>query len=70
MVDAHDQPGDPKKAGKLIVETVNSGVMPKRLALGSDAVRIIETEYADRLSELKMWSEISRKTDYDAEENE
>lgn len=36
MVNNHDQKGDPDKAGKLIVELVSSGNLPKRLSLGSE----------------------------------
>lgn len=64
VTNLHDQPGDPDKAGRLIVETVNGETLPKRLALGSDAVRIIRAEYEDRLAELNRWSEVSSRTDF------
>ena len=50
MVNNHDQKGDPDKDGKLIVELVSSGDLPKRLPLGSDAVRIIRDELKSRLA--------------------
>ncbi|WP_278245920.1 hypothetical protein [Clostridium sp. DL-VIII] len=39
---------------------VEKGKLPKRLALGSDAVKIIKDEYEERLVELQEWSNISR----------
>lgn len=61
----HDQPGDPKRAGELIVKMVQNGTLPKRLPLGSDAVRIIRTVLQDRLDELKEVESFSIQTDYE-----
>lgn len=60
----HDQPGDPKRAGELIVKMVQNGTLPKRLPLGSDAIRIIRTVFQDRLDELKEVEPFSIQTDY------
>ena len=54
---------DPK-AGKLIVELVSSGKLPKRLPLGSDAVRIIRDELKSRLAEVEETESYSVTTDY------
>lgn len=64
MVNHHDQPGDPEKAGKLIVKIVHEGSLPKRLPLGSDAVKIIHTELERRLDELEIVKGFSVQTDY------
>lgn len=64
MQDNHDQPGDPDKAGVLIVKVVQGGKLPKRLPLGSDAVRIIRTELQRRLAELKEVEGLSVQTDF------
>ena len=64
MVNNHDQKGDPDKAGKLIVELVSSGNLPKRLPLGSDAVRIIRDELKSRLAEVEKTESYSITTDY------
>lgn len=64
MVNNHDQKGDPDKAGKLIVELVSSGNLPKRLTLGSDAVRIIRDELKSRLAEVEKTESYSITTDY------
>lgn len=63
MKNHHDQKGNPEKAGQLLVELIHSGKYPKRLPLGSDAVRIIETELRDRLAEMEAWKAESIKTD-------
>lgn len=64
MVNNHDQKGDSDKAGKLIVELVSSGNLPKRLPLGSDAVRIIRDELKSRLAEVEKTESYSITTDY------
>ncbi len=64
MVNHYNQPGDPDDAGKIIVDMVEKEKLPKRLALGSDAVKIIRDEYEERLIELQEWSNISRQSDY------
>lgn len=64
-VNLHNQPGDPYRAGKVIVDMINSEKIPERLALGSDAVKVISTELERRLSEVKRLSEISSQSDYE-----
>ena len=64
MVDNHDQKGDPDKAGEQIVELVLSGNLPRRLPLGSDAVRIIRDELKSRLTEVDEMESRSVRTDY------
>lgn len=63
MSENHDQPGNPQKAGQLIVRLVQTGKLPKRLPLGSDAVKIIESELKRRLDELETVKEFSIRTD-------
>lgn len=60
-----NQLGDPTKAGEVIVETILSEEMPKRLLLGSDALQIAQDVWKDRLKESEKWKNISLKTDYD-----
>ena len=64
IVDNQDQPGDPDKAGEVIYETMKKENLPKRLLLGSDAVKIVSAEMKERLQELEDWSAISKQTDY------
>lgn len=63
-INLHNQPGDPYRAGKVIVDMVNSGKLPERLPLGSDAVEVICAELERRLSEVKQLSEVSSQSDY------
>ena len=64
MVNKHDQMGDPEAAGRVLVEVVQSGKMPKRLPLGSDCVKIIREELQQRLAELEEWAQVSARTDF------
>ena len=64
MQDKHDQMGDPEAAGRVLVEVVESGKMPRRLPLGSDCVRIIREELTQRLQELEEWADVSARTDF------
>lgn len=64
IVDNQDQPGDPDKAGEVIYETIQKETIPKRLLLGSDAVKIVSAEMKERLQEIEDWSDVSTQTDY------
>lgn len=64
MVNHHDQPGDPDKAGTLLVRLVQQGTLPKRLPLGSDAIKIIRSELQRRLAEVDEVEHLSIQTDY------
>lgn len=63
-VNLHNQPGDPYRAGKVIMDIVSSGNLP----LGSDAVEVISTELERRISEVKRLSEVSSQSDYRQED--
>ena len=65
VVNKGNQPGDPAKAGKVIVAQVHSGkALPVRLLLGSDAVKVVRTEMEGRIAEIDAWAEISAQTDF------
>ncbi len=64
VVNLHNQPGDPDKAGRVIVQAIEKENYPNRLLLGSDAVRIVSAELASRLEEIEKWKEVSVKTDF------
>lgn len=65
MNDRHDQPGDPTRAGKVIVRVVNKDSIPKRLPLGSDAIDILKNDYESRLLEMDTWKEESISSDFE-----
>ena len=60
------QPGDPDRAGRLIVEVVGLDEPPRRLLLGSDAVALAEAAEQRRAAELERWAERSASTDFAA----
>lgn len=58
-------PGDPHKMAKAIIQRVDEGNGPLRLALGSDAYEEIKVTLASRLAELEAQKELSYSTDVD-----
>lgn len=66
-----NQPGDPVKGAAVIIEALTltgraSGKkLPLRLALGSDAVKIIAGVQAREAEELKEWADIVKTTDHE-----
>ncbi|MBR1660551.1 MAG: SDR family NAD(P)-dependent oxidoreductase [Oscillospiraceae bacterium] len=65
VVNKGNQPGDPSKAGKVIVAQVSSGkALPVRLLLGSDAVKVVRGEMESRIAEIDAWADVSAQTDF------
>lgn len=58
------QPGDPTRAGQVIVKLASLDQPPFRLPLGSDALKIIEQADLAKLEELERWRELSASTDF------
>lgn len=63
-INAKQQPGDPNKAGDVLIDVIESDNYPFRLLLGSDAIKAVTTEYEHRLQEIKEWEKESIKTDF------
>jgi NAD(P)-dependent dehydrogenase (short-subunit alcohol dehydrogenase family) len=61
--------GDPDKAAKVIIDTVNKPEPPLHLLLGSEAVAIVKHSEAAKLRELERWEKVSLSTDSDDAEN-
>lgn len=61
--------GDPDKAAKVIIETVNNPDPPLHLLLGSEAIAIVKHSEAAKLRELEKWEKVSLSTDSDDAEN-
>lgn len=59
-----NQPGDPARAADVIVSIASMSEPPFRLALGSDAVRIIEQADRQRLADLEERRALSISTDF------
>lgn len=58
------QPGDPKRAASLIVQTLTKAELPQRLLLGSDAVNIVSKALNNQLEEIAAWASASATTDF------
>lgn len=63
--DQRNQPGDPEKAGKILLQVIESGKIPFRLLLGKQAVDFAQKEYSGRMEEIEMWKNISETTDFE-----
>ncbi|MFI7171294.1 oxidoreductase [Rhodococcoides fascians] len=59
------QPGDPNRAARVIISTLQGDELPFRLLLGSDAVDIVRREYAERIAEIDQWAHVSVTTDFE-----
>ena len=63
------QPGDPDRAARVIIDTVEADEAPFRLLLGSDAVQIVRDELQGRIDEIDAWADVSRTTDFTQEDD-
>ena len=61
----HNQAGDPIKAGKVIVEVVNSDNLPEILTLGKAAVTAVKSTLEAKIAELANWAEVSASVDFE-----
>jgi NAD(P)-dependent dehydrogenase (short-subunit alcohol dehydrogenase family) len=57
-------PGDPERAARAILDTVDLDEPPLRLLLGSDALAAAERSSAERAAEAAHWAGVSRSTDF------
>jgi NAD(P)-dependent dehydrogenase (short-subunit alcohol dehydrogenase family) len=62
------QPGDPDKAAAAMIQVVESDNPPLRLALGADAVAVIEEKLKSVQAELDAWRQVSVNTAFDGVE--
>lgn len=61
---SHNQPGDPDRAGEIIVSLTDQENPPSRLILGSDAVRVVSETLKKNSEELEKWKELSIQSDF------
>jgi NAD(P)-dependent dehydrogenase (short-subunit alcohol dehydrogenase family) len=59
------QPGDPAKAGKAIVELLTSTEPPLHLLLGSDAFDFVQKELDALRVEFSNWESLTRSTNFE-----
>jgi NAD(P)-dependent dehydrogenase (short-subunit alcohol dehydrogenase family) len=58
------QPGDPLKAAQAIIQAVESPHPPMRLALGTDAINLIQEKLEWVKTDLYAWQPVTISTDY------
>lgn len=58
------QPGNPAKAAQSIIQAVESPEPPMRLALGSDAMSLIQDKLESVKTDLDTWQQVTVSTDY------
>ena len=59
------QPGDPEKLAKAVINTVVKENPPLHLIMGSDAYERVTEYYQSQLLELEKWKEISFSTNFE-----
>lgn len=59
------QPGDPSKAGKVIVDFLSVPNPPAHLLLGPDASDYVKKEMEALRSEFAQWEDVTRSTNFD-----
>jgi short-subunit dehydrogenase len=58
------QPGNPAKAAQAIIQAIESTNPPMRLALGSDALSLIQDKLESVKTSLDSWQQVTVSTDY------
>ncbi len=58
------QPGDPDRAARVLIETVEGSILPVRLLLGSDAIKIVGAEVEAQRTEISDLKAVSMSTDF------
>lgn len=61
----HNQPGDPDRAGEVIVQVVNGDKHPEILTLGASGVDAVKATLQAKIKELDEWREVSALCDYE-----
>jgi NAD(P)-dependent dehydrogenase (short-subunit alcohol dehydrogenase family) len=61
-----EQPGDPAKAVRAIIEALDADEPPLRLVLGADAIGNIESRWRSLAEELDAWRAVGEATALDA----
>ncbi|OBF41005.1 short-chain dehydrogenase/reductase [Mycobacterium sp. ACS1612] len=59
-----NEPGDPARAARIIIDVVETPEPPRRLLLGSDAVELALASGAQRDEEARKWAAVSRSADF------
>lgn len=62
----HEQPGDPEKLARVLVDFAKAPDPPVHLPLGNDTVATIEAKHASHGAILAKWRAASVSTDFTA----
>ncbi len=65
FTNAHNQAGDPDKAGEVIVKVLNMDKQPEILTLTKSGVDAVIATLKDKIAELEAWRDISAQCDFD-----
>jgi NAD(P)-dependent dehydrogenase (short-subunit alcohol dehydrogenase family) len=60
-----NQPGDPKKAARAILEVIASDTPPVHLLLGADASRLVHEKLDTLRASFEKWAHVTHSTDFD-----
>jgi NAD(P)-dependent dehydrogenase (short-subunit alcohol dehydrogenase family) len=61
-----EEPGDPVRAARIIVDVIAMDEPPRRLLLGAGAVTMAQESAKRRADEIEKWAELSRSADFPA----
>jgi NAD(P)-dependent dehydrogenase (short-subunit alcohol dehydrogenase family) len=61
---SHNQPGDPSKLARVLLELADAPNPPVRMPLGSDTVAAIEAKLASDAAIVAAWREVAVSTDF------
>jgi hypothetical protein len=59
-----NQPGDPKKAVKLMIDLVKGETVPLRLPIGRDTGEAVKTTCEEMLKAMEEWKDVIDSTDF------
>jgi NAD(P)-dependent dehydrogenase (short-subunit alcohol dehydrogenase family) len=62
-----NEPGDPARAAKALIDVADSDDPPLRLLLGSDALKLASQDEQTRRDETAKWEHVTLSTDYPAQ---
>jgi hypothetical protein len=58
------QPGDPKKAVRLMIDLVKGETVPLRLPIGRDTREAVKTTCKEMLKAMEEWKDVIDSTDF------
>ena len=65
LTDPATAPGDPNRAGEILVRVVKQPTVPSHLIIGAGAVAMAQDYSSSQLSQAAAWEQVSRSADFD-----